>query len=92
MTRLYVRPAFRGRGVGRVLAEAIIREASGATYRAIRLDTIEPLMASAVALYRVLGFREIPAYRSNPIEGALYMELLLNPRPPLGTDVPTATS
>jgi GNAT superfamily N-acetyltransferase len=78
MKRLYVRPAFRGSGIGRFLADAIIREASGAGYRAMRLDTIEPLMPRAIALYRRFGFREIPAYRPNPIPGALYMELRLS--------------
>lgn len=43
----------------------------------MRLDTVEPKMKNAVALYRALGFREIGAYRTNPIEGAMYMELEL---------------
>ena len=77
MKRLYVRPTYRGRGIGLALAEAAIREATGAKYHAMRLDTIEPLMATAVAMYRRLGFREIPPYRPNPINGALYMELAL---------------
>jgi putative acetyltransferase len=77
MKRLYLRPAFRRGGVGRLLAEAAIREATAASYQAMRLDTIEPLMSPAVALYRTLGFREIAPYRLNPIPGALYMELAL---------------
>jgi ribosomal protein S18 acetylase RimI-like enzyme len=75
MKRLYVRSAFRGMGVGRVLAENAIHEAKVANYRAMRLDTIEPLMSSAIAMYRSLGFREIEPYRPNPIPGARYMEL-----------------
>lgn len=77
MKRLYVRPEFRGLGLGKVLAERVIADARGVGYRKLRLDTVEPVMKTAVAMYRNLGFREIEPYRANPIEGALYMELQL---------------
>jgi putative acetyltransferase len=77
MKRLYLRAKFRGKGLGRALAETIIAEARAIGYRRMRLDTVEPVMKDAVAMYRRLGFNEIPPYRANPIEGALYMELQL---------------
>ena len=77
MKRLYLRPQLRGRGVGRALAEAVIAEARSIGYRKMRLDTVEPVMPNAVAMYRRLGFVEIEPYRPNPIAGALYMELVL---------------
>ena len=77
MKRLYVRPEFRGKGLGKALAERVIIEARRIGYKKLRLDTVEPVMRAAVAMYRQLGFREIPPYRENPIEGALYMELEL---------------
>jgi putative acetyltransferase len=77
MKRLYLRPQFRGKGLGRALAERIIAEARQIGYTHMRLDTVEPVMKDAVAMYRKLGFTEIAPYRANPIAGAMYMELEL---------------
>jgi putative acetyltransferase len=75
MKRLYLRPAFRGKGLGRAIAEHLIAVARQMGYRHMRLDTVEPVMKDAVAMYRRLGFKEISPYCNNPIAGALYMEL-----------------
>lgn len=77
MKRLYVRPAFRGAGVGRALVDAIIAEARQIGYKSMRLDTVASSMQEAIAIYQRRGFRQIPAYCVNPNEGVLYLELSL---------------
>jgi putative acetyltransferase len=77
MKRLYVRPADRGRRLGRMLVERVISEARTIGYKRMRLDTIESAMKDAIALYRRMGFEEIAPYSAIPIEHALWMELRL---------------
>ena len=77
MKRLYVRPEFRGTGLGHTLAKAVILEGRGIGYQRMRLDTLPDKMDRAIAMYRSLGFKEIGSYYTNPVEGALFMELEL---------------
>jgi epoxyqueuosine reductase QueG/predicted GNAT family acetyltransferase len=74
MKRLFVQPAFRGKGIGRALAEAIIEEGQRIGYKLMRLDTA---MEPAKSLYESLGFREIPPYQHVPVAGVVFMELEL---------------
>ena len=76
MKRLYVRPAFRGRGVGRMLAERVIAEAQAIGYACMRLDSL-PSLATATKLYESLGFARIPAYYATPLPDTIFMELRL---------------
>lgn len=76
LKRLYVRPAWRGLGLGRQLTLAALDRARELGYRQVRLDTL-PGMERAQALYDELGFREIAAYRRNPVPGARFLELEL---------------
>lgn len=77
MKRLYVRKAFRGFGLGRQLAEAILDEARRAGYSTVLLDTLDD-MEAARALYEDLGFVEIPPYYHNPHAGAHYLKVDLD--------------
>jgi GNAT superfamily N-acetyltransferase len=76
MKRLFVRPAFRGSGVGRKLAETVIQEARNAGYRRMRLDTLLS-MHGALRLYASLGFIRCPAYYETPLKETVLMELRL---------------
>jgi putative acetyltransferase len=73
MKRLYVRPTFRGTGVGRLLVEVIVEQGRILGYDCILLDTLSD-MEAARALYEELGFEEIPPYYFNPIPGAHYLK------------------
>lgn len=74
MKRLYVSPQHRGKAIGIGLVRALVEQAREVGYRRMRLDTL-PSMVRAIALYRSLGFQEIPAYRFNPVPGALFLEV-----------------
>ena len=76
MKRLYTRPPFRGLKIGRAMAESIIQQARDMGYGRMRLDTLAS-MERARALYASLGFQEIPPYCHNPINDAVFLELVL---------------
>jgi putative acetyltransferase len=76
MKRFFVRPAFQGQGLGRLMAERIVQEARQIGYARILLDTL-PVMQKAQAMYAAMGFCETPAYIHNPVPGVRYMALAL---------------
>ena len=76
LKRLYVKPRFRGLGIGRTLAETIISEAREIGYKRMCLDTV-PSMREAQLLYQSMGFKDAEPYRYNPICGTRFMELAL---------------
>jgi len=80
MKRLYVKPSFRERSIGRELSESVIGEARARGYRIMKLDTL-PHMKEAVRLYESLGFRRTTPYRFNPVKGAVFMQLDLTTSP-----------
>lgn len=77
MKRLFVRLAFRGKSLGRALADEVIRQATKIGYKRMRLDTVQGVMDPAIHMYRQIGFREIPPYYPSPVPGTLFMELIL---------------
>ena len=72
LKRLYVRPEFRGKKLGKILAQRIIKEAKKAGYQSIYLDTL-PFLTSAIKLYKELGFIETKKYNDSPMENSIYM-------------------
>lgn len=73
LKRLYVRPAFRGRGLARLLTEQILRDARAIGYRKILLDTL-PFLESAIRLYRSLAFTDAPRYNDSPLDTTLFLQ------------------
>ena len=79
MKRLYVRPAHRGMGIGRMLAECVIDEARALGYSTLKLDTL-PSMKEAQRMYEELGFLDTDPYNDNPVEGVRFLALDLAAR------------
>ncbi len=82
LKRLYVRPDYRGWGIGRRLTRAALNGARTLGYRSLVLDTL-PTMGSAIQLYRAMGFQPIPEYWPNPVDGALFFEYRLSANAPV---------
>ena len=78
MKRLWMEPGFAGRGIGRSLAEAIVDAGRELGYRAMRLDTMPARLKAAGHIYETLGFKKIPDYYHNPLDGAVMFELELH--------------
>ena len=78
MKRLYVRPEFRGLGLGRRLADEIVSTAKELGYRSIKLDTLPDRMGQALRMYKDMGFKDINPYYENPVAGACFMELQID--------------
>jgi len=77
MKRLYVKPGFRNKKIGRQLSEMLIELARSKNYTTMRLDTLQKL-EPAIKLYHSLGFKNISAYYHNPLPGVVYMEKQLS--------------
>lgn len=78
MKRLWVRPAFRGQGLGRALAEAAIAGAREIGYRRLVLDSL-PKLAPAIAMYRRMGFTDTAPYYEGALPGMTFLEMILPP-------------
>ena len=72
--RMFIRPGYQGKGIGKALMTAVIETAKAMHYKTIKLDTLGPKMPAAVGLYKSFGFKETTPYNFNPYEGVLYFE------------------
>ncbi|MCB1919771.1 MAG: GNAT family N-acetyltransferase [Candidatus Competibacteraceae bacterium] len=91
MKRLFVRPAYRGQGLGLMLAQQIIQEAITVGYTVIRLDTLDTLK-QAMRIYETLGFQRCTPYYANPLPGVVYWERALSKPAPALRAVSTGTA
>lgn len=76
MKRVYVRESVRGLGIGKRIIDLLIAKASEIGYTSMVLDTL-PKLQTAQAIYKSLGFKEIPPYYKNPLPGVVYFEKTL---------------
>ena len=67
---------FRGHRIGDEMVQRIITDARESGYRHLLLDTL-PFLKTAIAMYKRLGFYEIPSYNNSPMEGLVYLKLEL---------------
>jgi len=74
MKRLFLRPGFRGLGLGKALVVKIIDEAKSIGYKRMCLDTIPGKMDSAIALYKAMGFQDISPYYDNQATDSRFMQ------------------
>ena len=74
LKRLYVRPAYRNRGIGRLLVDRIISDARSLGYRHLLLDTL-PFLTTAIRMYRQIGFYDIPCYNDSPMDCTIFLAL-----------------
>jgi len=77
MKRLFIRPAYRGQGLGLMLAQRIIHAAITVGYTVMRLDTLDTL-ERAMQIYETLGFQRCAPYYANPLPGVVYWERTLS--------------
>ncbi len=78
LKRMYVKPAFQQRGIGKALLQESLELAQNLQYKKVRLDTLSRLVP-AITLYRQYGFYDIPAYYHNPEKSVIYLEKQLVP-------------
>jgi len=72
--RMFIKPGYQGKGIGKMLLSALIEEARALNYQLIKLDTLGPKMPAAVALYKSFGFKETTPYNYNPYDGVVYFQ------------------